>query len=264
MFFLTLSTNRPPVESFVGTVEVDVPNGTRWEFCVPNAVGHVMAGEISEKRAGNDGGRKPPYVGFSTFVSRISYFKKSGCPEVLAPAVAGGQFITALRFLGLVDGSSRPTPALKQLVASHATANWPIELAQMLRRAYAPLFERDLGNITSSDFNASFRQAFPTGDHVTRKCIAFFKHAAREAEIDVNAALIVNTKPRHSSAMPRQAQGETPRARDGARRIDWDAQSRLHAFVELFNRAALRPVEQAAFDTLLAYLQNKAKVRGTK
>jgi hypothetical protein len=101
-----------------------------------------------------------------------------------------------------MDEGAHPTQKFRELVDSHGTSEWTEHLGQLVRSAYAPIFEIELGTATRSHFIETFRKAFPAADAVTQKSTTFFLYAAQDAGVQISACVLKGRKPRAS--MPRK------------------------------------------------------------
>lgn len=158
-----------------------------------------------------DGGHTPPYTSFQSIKTLLSAFKANGIPGRIDRTVltnfsgaVGGQILTALRFLNLIDEAGQPLPELRILVNAYGTDDWTAKLQRLLRMAYAPVFSLNLETASPGQFNEQFRKAFPAKDETLRKCITFFLNAAREAEIPISPYILKNKKPRSGSPARRK------------------------------------------------------------
>lgn len=159
--------------------------------------------------------RTPPYTSYKTFKSFIQDVHEHGLPSRIDRSiltrfsgVVGTQLMTALRFLGLMDEDAHPTEKFRQLVGSHGTSEWRQHLGQLVRSAYAPIFEIELETATPSHFIETFRKAFPGAEAVIQKSATFFLYAAQDAGVQISARVLKGRKPR--TALPRKG---TPNAK---------------------------------------------------
>lgn len=168
---------------------------------------------MAEADLRDDGkGLSPPYTAYQSIKTLSRDLKANGLPSRIDRSIlrnfsgsVGGQVLTALKFLGLINGDSRPTEKMTALVKSYDTDTWPGALARVIREAYEPIFSLDLEKATPSEFNECFKKAFPAPDAVLRKCITFFLNAARDAQIPVSDYIMKNKKPRMAAAKKRSA-----------------------------------------------------------
>lgn len=168
---------------------------------------------ISTMADTEDGTKKqatPPYVSFPSLKNMIGGFKQHGLPGRIDRSVLGnfsgavaGQLLTALKFLNLVQGEGEPNVALEKLVSSHGTDEWPAEIGDVIRKAYAPVFQLNLQTASPAQFNERFRSAYPMEGDTFRKCLTFFLHAVTDAQIQVSPYILKNKKPR-ANGTPRK------------------------------------------------------------
>jgi hypothetical protein len=145
----------------------------------------------------------PPYVSYASFKNMIGGFKEHVLPgridrSVLAnfSGIVGGQLLTALRFLGLIDPGNHPQDSLRELVSAANTAKWATELKRVLHAAYTPLYELDLKAASPSQFSEKFIKTYPGEGSTSRKSMTFFLTAAKDAQIEVSPYIMQNKKPR--------------------------------------------------------------------
>lgn len=172
-----------------------------------------------------DGGGKvmaPPYTAFLTVKNLIGLFKEHGCPGQIDRSVltsmsgaVQGQVLAAMKFLGLIGiNDNVPRSPLKQLIEAHGTDDWASALADVLRTAFAPLFQLNLETASPNQFNEQFRNAYPSIEGETaRKSITFFLNAARDANISISPYIMKNKKPRTASPK-RKISSRKPRERE--------------------------------------------------
>ena len=161
--------------------------------------------------------RTPPYTSFRTFRTFIQDLREQGVPSRIDRSVltrfsgaVGTQLMHALRFLGLIEGSGRPTQRLAELVSAHGEEHWRERFLEVLRREYAPMFAIDLEAATPSQFNEAFRKAFPAADAVVQKCVTFFLYAANDAGVKVSGRVLKGRKPRPVSPPARHPYRRPP------------------------------------------------------
>jgi len=104
--------------------------------------------------------------------------------------------IAAMRFLGLLDADSMPTPALHNALSTIGTAAWPGTLALTIRTSFRPILALDLANIALTQFVAAFARHYAGSEAVLRKSRTFFVHAAIQAKIPLSPGLVRSAKPR--------------------------------------------------------------------
>jgi hypothetical protein len=119
--------------------------------------------------------------------------------------IVGGQLITTLRFLGLVDADNHPTQALKALVDAIGTDKWSEELNATLTRAYAPIFKLNLQSASPSQFSEHFAKSYPGEGSTQRKSMTFLLTAIQEAKLPISPYVLKNKKPRSAPTKKRGA-----------------------------------------------------------
>lgn len=162
-------------------------------------------------------GPSAPYISFAS-VLRVLEALRSGRPrdrgirqfiEDMDKARATHR-IAALRFLGLLDADSAPTPALANVLGAIGTAAWPQILALTIRTAFRPVFELDLTNMTLTEFGTAFARCYAGSETVLRKSRTFFVHAAIQAKIPLSADLVRSAKPRAGDRLAEIGRNRTP------------------------------------------------------
>ncbi len=148
-------------------------------------------------------GLTAPYPAFQTLKTLVKPMKEHGPPSRIDRSVltsfsgaVGGQVLTMLKFLKLTDDSGHPTTDLSKLITTYDTDQWRPALAEVVRKAYAPLFQLNLETATPNQFNEHFRKTYPAAEEVSRKSMTFFLSAAREADIKISPYIMKNKKPR--------------------------------------------------------------------
>jgi hypothetical protein len=220
-------------------------------------------------------GKTPPYVSYPSFKTLMSELHDHGVPSRIDRSVlkrfsgvVGTQLITALRFLGFLDGQSQPTARLTELVAAYGTPEWGHKLIPILQEAYAPLFGLDLGNATASHFDETFRKSFPGSDAVLAKSANFFLGAAKDGGIILSDRVLHGRKPRTSNGSARR---RAPRRKEsnssaaipnvGAESIEVSTTGRKVSEVLLdnFDPNDMDEEQQGAVWTLLRYFKAKGQ-----
>jgi Family of unknown function (DUF5343) len=132
---------------------------------------------------------KPPYLPWTTFENITEELGAKGLPPQLDRSAIQGksggtqsQYLSALEFLGFVDGNKVPTDAFKSYVTDKTKRSEV--MAAVLKDKYAgPL---SLGkNATAKQLESKFREYGIAGD-TQRKAIAFFVNAAKLANISLS------------------------------------------------------------------------------
>jgi len=138
--------------------------------------------------------RLPPYVSYRTFLNFIERLQQ-GIPGRIDRSYwsdrlsgsSGTQLMSAMRFLGLIDASSKPTGRLRQLVSVKGAQRKEV-LKQMTSEAFGFLLQGSLDSQTATyaQFEDIFHNTFELTDSVCRKCVKFFIALASDAEIPLS------------------------------------------------------------------------------
>lgn len=156
----------------------------------------------------------PAYVSFKAFEQLIEQFRGSGIVPTridrgLMPKASGSlisALLSSLRWLGLIDESSRPTERLRTLV-NRPEDERAATYAEITKSAYPFLFEDeefDLSAATTQQLAQKFREHGITGSTVT-KSIVFFLHLAKAASIPLSPYLKAPAAPKSAGAKRRTA-----------------------------------------------------------
>jgi len=145
----------------------------------------------------------PPYVSFQSVKTALAQFKEHVTPDRIDRSVlanfsgaVGGQILTAFRFLGLTDEGGHSTDTLRALVKAYGTDEWPITLASVIRKAYAPIFTLNLTSCSPGQFMEKFKATYQGADEVIRKSVTFFLNASSDAQIPISTFIMKARKPR--------------------------------------------------------------------
>lgn len=135
----------------------------------------------------------PPYLPYKTFRSFLDQFKV-GIPSRIDRGLMGtisgtaqSRLISTLRYFDLISPNGIPNKdKLPPLVASEAAERQKI-LRNILISSYGFLFREgfDIKNATSRQLVEEFNNAGASGE-TTKKCIAFFMSAAKDAGIELS------------------------------------------------------------------------------
>ena len=159
-----------------------------------------------------------PYAPIDAVVGVIRRLRDRGLPEVLTAqnlpqlGVAEGnapRTLVALRFLGLVDDDGRRTEEFNRL-GQASTEQYPEQLAQIVRAAYAPVFTI-VDPAVDSDIAVAdaFRQYQPLSQRA--RMIALFNGLCREAGIIPGGPLQRRERARRGAAAAAPARVAQPR-----------------------------------------------------
>jgi hypothetical protein len=135
----------------------------------------------------------PPYLPYKTlfnFLDRIKVALPNRIDRSLMASYSGAvqsQLIGTLEYLNLIRSDDGvPTEKLEKFLHSEGVEQQHL-LKEILTSSYSFLFkeELDLRRATSESLYEKFRQVGATGD-TTRKCVAFFLKAAKDAGIELS------------------------------------------------------------------------------
>lgn len=155
-------------------------------------------------------GRKPlpPYVSYRTFRNFIDGLQ-SGIPDRIDRSYWGDrysgsngiQLMTALRFLGLIDGNGTPTTRLRQLVNARGIQR-PETLKQISSSAFDFLINKSLDPqvATYAQLEEAFDKSYGVGGDVVRKCIKFFINMENDAGVALSPFILKKSKTTRSSS----------------------------------------------------------------
>ncbi len=162
----------------------------------------------------------PPYVSFVTFKNFLEWLKDVGVPvrmdrsfwERKLAGGTGAQMMTALRFLGLLDGE-RPTPEFQSLVSATSPEN-KLLLGTVLRSRYQNIPWTDLDRATPKMIEEAL-ETYGIEGNTLRKAGSFFINGCKEAGIALPPSLgrKARTKGIKPKAPPRSARataGDAP------------------------------------------------------
>ncbi len=147
-----------------------------------------------------DSGRKrlPPYVSYRTFLNFVDRLQQ-GIPSRIDRSYwsdklsgsNGTQLMSAMRFLGLIDASSKPTGQLRQLVSAKGAQRKEV-LRQITSEAFGFLLPGsfDSQTATYAQLEEIFHNTFELTDGVCRKCVKFFVTLASDAEIPLSPFIL--------------------------------------------------------------------------
>ncbi len=138
-----------------------------------------------------------PYVPFKTFLTALDALE-AGLPNQLDrsvwPSYSGaiqGQLLGAFRFLGLMDESNCPTPALADLVSKRGARR---ELLRgLIERHYRTLVALDLTRTSPRQLDEALRQYGLSGA-THKKALSFFLQAAQFAGMPLSVLLKAKTR----------------------------------------------------------------------
>ncbi len=142
--------------------------------------------------------RLPPYVSYRTFLNFIERLQQ-GIPSRIDRSYwsdrlsgsTGTQLMSAMRFLGLIDSSGRPTSQLKQLVLARGAQRTEV-LRQLASQAFGFLQQAsfDPQTATYAQLEETFHDTFELTDSVCRKCVKFFVSLASDAGVPLSPFIL--------------------------------------------------------------------------
>ena len=147
-----------------------------------------------------DSGRKrlPPYVSYRTFLNFIDRLQQ-GIPSRIDRSYwsdglsgsNGTQLMSAMRFLGFIDASDRPTSRLRQLVSAKGAQRTEV-LRQITSEAFGFLLQGpfDSQTATYAQLEEIFHNTFGLTGSVCRKGAKFFVALASNAEMPLSPFIL--------------------------------------------------------------------------
>jgi hypothetical protein len=220
----------------------------------------------------------PPYVSYASFKNMVGGFKEHVLPgridrSVLGnfSGIVGGQLLTALRFLNLIDPTNHPQDSLRELVSAANTPKWAAELKRVLHAAYTPLYELDLKAASPSQFSEKFIKTYPGEGSTSRKSMTFFLTAAKDAQIEVSPYIMQNKKPRSGPAKKRitkNGDAKKPTGGSGGGKagehkpavdLNQSAKPLSQQLLEILSPDSMPGEVQQAILTLLVHLRKEGK-----
>ncbi len=158
----------------------------------------------------NDNSRKrsPPYVSYRTFLNFIDGLQQRVPARIdrsywgdMLSGSTGNQLMAALRFLGLMDASGKPTVRLKPLVSAKGDQRREL-LKEIAYESFGFVLKGsfDPQNATYAQLWEVFHDTFPLTDDVNRKCIKFFIALASDIGIPLSPFITKRSRSTHTSA----------------------------------------------------------------
>jgi len=152
-----------------------------------------------------DEGRKhsPPYVSYKTFESFLARLQQQLPTRIdrsywgeLFSGSTGTQLMSAMRFLNLVDGNTRPLPRLKLLVSATSGEHRAALMRQVADECYAFVLKGtlDTQNATYAELEDVFQNTYRMKSDVCRKCIKFFTEFSKDAGIPLSPQITKKRK----------------------------------------------------------------------
>lgn len=163
----------------------------------------------------------PPYVSYRTFRNFIDGLQ-SGIPDRIDRSYwgerysgsNGTQLMTALRFLGLIDGARAPTTRLRQLVNARG-----VQRSETLKlisySSFDFLLDRSVDPqvATYAQLEEAFNNSYDVGGDVARKCIKFFINMENDAGVVLSPFILKKSKTARASGKKRSAEKERDRTK---------------------------------------------------
>jgi|GEM_PF-5598610 len=139
---------------------------------------------------------KPPYIPFNTFLSIVDDFAQDGIPEIINfnalkdrygkhPAQ---QMSAACRFLGLTDGSGKPTESLNEFV--YFKDRRPELLKYLMGDSFSELFEYPLNQLENERFVELLTRIYNVEGETRKRVKAFFTRACQFADINLSKSIL--------------------------------------------------------------------------
>ena len=197
----------------------------------------------------------PPYVAYRTFRNFLVQMEKQGLPGRIDRSVLAhksgsvqSQLLLALRFLGLIHKSGKPTEDLKRLLTGIQRERMA-HFKSLLERSYPFVFGSgfDVETATSDQTEELFGRTGASGETL-RRCISFFVSAARESGIPVSSYIKPHRGKKSASRSSAPADPEpgttaslprtTPPGSQKAVRLRGGGTLTLHLNVDLFHLPA--------------------------
>ena len=197
---------------------------------------------------GNNRSRKPlpPYVSYRTFRNFVDGLQL-GIPTRIDRSYwgerysgsNGTQLMTALRFLGLIDGNSTPMTRLTELVSAKGSQRSDI-LKQISYGAFDFLVDGSLEPqvATYAQLEKAFYNSYNVTGDVARKCIKFFIDLESDAGVPLSPFMVKKSK--------------TIRASSGRKRTNARGLDRTNRNIAISSTARPVPVQITWHEMVLA------------
>ncbi len=163
---------------------------------------------------------KPVYIPWKTFESYIISLKGTTIPHTLDGSVrpnsmAGGvwrQLISALRFLGLIDGENAVSGAMEALVLAHGTDQWQSAVKEHVLTSYDEIVgDLPIENATAAQLNTQFKNASPVEGQMLSKAVRFYIHSLDQCGVKYSSLFkkreSTGVRPRRNATNPRKPKG---------------------------------------------------------
>lgn len=113
---------------------------------------------------------------------------------------------TAFQFLNLANPDRTPTAKLDQLVSALDTDEWKSCLSEILFTAYASIWAREANCASAGELFQVFKDVYGVAAEDSRKAVAFFIHATRDAGISEGAFRRSNRTGPRNARQPKKSQ----------------------------------------------------------
>lgn len=197
--------------------------------------------------------RIPPYVSYRSMMTMWVDLAKDGIPPRIDRSVLrkfsgglGGQILSGLKALNLMNDQGVPTPQLHSLISTLDKDSFPAELRALLRPAYPFLDAIDLETATPSMFAEAFKKGTNAKEDVLRKCRTFFLHAAKDAGIKIGPRIEKGSYARPTGSGPKAKRRSKAEAAES--RKDADQQAVVDKFYEPIQQE--KPLEYQLIDLM--------------
>jgi hypothetical protein len=228
---------------------------------------------MQEVEPKGDRRQTPPYLPYKTFRAYIEG-SRAGLPSVIDRSVlrhkSGAEqtaLLGALRYFSLITALGAPQPplvALSKTPVDKFSERYAEILRATMSRGYSFLFGEsfDLRSATPNQLTTAFEAAGATGD-TTRKSIAFFLSAAKDARIEVSPFLKTPRVVKRRTRVTKSAKDTTPRNDPKGAMVNGaqtEGERPMHQrLFELLDPQAMDREEQDAIFTLLRYLKKQGR-----
>lgn len=150
--------------------------------------------------------RLPPYVSYRTFLNFIDGLQQRMPARIdrsywgdMLSGSTGTQLMAALRFLGLIDASGKPTGRLKPLVSAKGEQRREL-LKETAYEAFSFVLKSsfDPQNATYAQLKEVFHETFQLTEDLSRKCIKFFISLVSDAGIPLSPFITKRFRSTHT------------------------------------------------------------------
>ncbi len=222
--------------------------------------------------------KPPPYATYSAFVNFINSLRDIDIPSRIDPSVFGKasgsltySIISALKSLGLIDGTGVPTEIFVRLVKASDADRKPI-WQEVLKSAYPTLWggKIDLKTATAGQFDEHIREEYEVKGSTIDKVATFFISAANSSGVPLSVHLkarkqIASSSTSKKTPKQRKSTGEDGGAGNGEKpnsitNTDAISDKALeYKLVDLMKDNEIGDEQRTAIWTLIQYLTSKVK-----